>query len=135
PSRFTPDPIQYELRIGVTGHRELSDPRAVDQAVRRLLGQLVDVLSSASAQPHGPHGSPQSGADRFDRGLARCLAWGTRAAGPALEFVTGIGAAALRRVRIVTAPLRPWPRVPVSPDLVPEGRQTPLKLTVISSLA
>ena len=36
----TAQPLPYRLRIGVTGHRELSDPAAVAEAVDRLLNQL-----------------------------------------------------------------------------------------------
>jgi hypothetical protein len=73
-----PDPIQYELRIGVTGHRDLANPGDVEAAVRALLRDLVKTFEQASADPLGPHGSPQARIDRFDRWLTRVLAAGTR---------------------------------------------------------
>ncbi len=123
--------IQYELRIGVTGHRDLEHPEDITKAVRSLLGHIVTVLEGASAHPLGPFGSEQSPADKLDRLLARALGAGTRLGGPVLDALG----------RALSAPFRGafgtprWPRVPVSPPRPGPERQTPLKLTVISSLA
>lgn len=124
-------PIPYELRIGVTGHRDLDSPAAVEDAVLALLKQVVSVLERASVDPLGPQGSPQSGIDRFDRCLTQCLALGTRVAGPLLDVVSSVATAPVRGF----FGLPHWPRVPVSPRRPDPDRQTPLKLTVISSLA
>ena len=108
------EPIPYELRIGVTGHRDLTHPHAVEDAVRTLLRRLVAILEGASADPQGPHGSPHSVTNRIDRALAHVLALGTRVAGLVL---------------------RRWPIVPVPPRQPGDRQRTPLKLTVITSLA
>jgi hypothetical protein len=106
--------IPYELRIGVTGHRDLANPQTVEAAVRELLEKIVGVLDGASADPLGPHGSPQSFGDRIDRALAHVLALGTG---------------------VVTRVVPQWPRVPVPPRRPADRHTTPLKLTVITSLA
>ena len=124
-------PIQYELRIGVTGHRELDRPDDVKEAVRALLKQVVTVLERASADPLGPHGSPQSRIDRLDRCFTQCLAVGTRVVGPVLDVFTGVVTLPVRW--LLRAPR--WPLVPISPRRPGPEHQTPLKLTVISSLA
>jgi hypothetical protein len=107
-------PIPYELRIGVTGHRDFKQPEAVEAAIRSLLGTIVQVLDGAAKEPLGQYGSPPSPANRIDRALAHGLALWTRVAG--LVW-------------------RRWPRVSVSPRRPPDSQQTPLKLTVITSLA
>ena len=128
PTRRT---LQYELRIGVTGHRDIEHPQDVTEAVRSLLGRIVTVLEGASADPLGPCGSPQSFTNRVDRLLARALGAGTHLGGPLLDALG----------RVMSAPFRGafgtprWPRVPVSPARPGPERHTPLKLTVISSLA
>ena len=48
--------LPYELRIGVTGHRELANPDAVRLAVNGLLEQLHAIFSAASEYPFGPAG-------------------------------------------------------------------------------
>lgn len=52
--------IPYELRIGVTGHRELADEAAVRQAVEHLLEQIYETLGDASADPYGGRAAPAS---------------------------------------------------------------------------
>jgi hypothetical protein len=124
-------PIQYELRIGVTGHRELKQPGAVEAAVRALLEQVVRVLNGASAEPHGPHGSPQTKLDGCDRLLARGLGFLTRVTGPILDVLAGKKGGPLYGLFGASH----WPRVPVSPDRPDDAHRTKLKLTVVSSLA
>lgn len=131
----TPAPLQYELRIGVAGHRDLADPPAVDRAVRQLLERLVHVFERASAEPLGPHGTPQSRMDRFDRRLTQALAAGTRLVCPVLETLTAVAVAPLRWTGLPAGSRPHWPRVPFSPDRPDASRQTALKLTVITSLA
>jgi hypothetical protein len=130
-----PGPIPYELRIGVTGHRELDRPDEVDRAVRALIRELVAVLEGAAANPLGPHGSHRSRIERFDLALAECLAASVRVAGPALDLFARVLAAPLRAISGVRPPARIWPRVPVSPRRPDEAHRTGLKLTVISALA
>src|SRR5918993_2603353 len=127
----TGGPIQYELRIGVTGHRQLDDPEGVARAVRALLHHVVNVLECASADPLGPHGSPQSRVDRLDRSLTQILSLATHAIAPPLDLLTAVIAAPIHGLTGATR----WPRVPVSPRRPGRELQTPLKLTVISSLA
>jgi hypothetical protein len=116
-------PIPYELRIGVTGHRELDDPAAVATAVRELLDTVVERLHSASAEPRGPHARVDSRVDPVDRLLTRFLSRLTHTVGPILDALT---------------PLKKgwrWPRVAAPTDSPSLDQQTPLKLTVISCLA
>src|SRR4051812_30441810 len=87
-ARLVPRPLQYELRIGVTGHRDVANSDQVEIAVRQLLRQIVDVLTGASEAPLGPHGTPRSRMDRLDRLLTRSLAIGTRIVCPVLDAVT-----------------------------------------------
>lgn len=46
-----PMKLPYELRIGVTGHRELADPAAVARAVRRVLDGIAETLGQSSQVP------------------------------------------------------------------------------------
>lgn len=134
PPPLLPGPIPYELRIGVTGHREPLDRTAVDAAVRHLLRHIVDVLEGASASPFGVYGSPQRRVDRIDRALTECLGVITQILGPLLNVVTRIVASPLRMFQF--SPARDyWPPVPRPSRTVDPTKRTPLKLTVISSLA
>jgi hypothetical protein len=119
---FVPDwnPIPYELRIGIAGHRDLPNPEAVSAKVREVLDTLMGILADASANPFGPHGSPQSRAARFDRRLAELFAAGTA---PVARLETW----AKRRLL--------WPSIPVSPRHPTPRQQTPIKPTAISALA
>jgi hypothetical protein len=54
-----PGPFPYELRIGVTGHRDLPDPGSVTVAVDRLLEGIKQTLESACEFPRGACGSPK----------------------------------------------------------------------------
>jgi len=54
---MNPLSIPYELRIGVTGHRNLPDPAAVARAVERLLDALRQTLETAAESPRGECGS------------------------------------------------------------------------------
>ncbi len=130
---LVPGPIQYELRIGVTGHLELDNPQEVERAVRALLSHIVAVLEGASAEPFGRYGRPRSRINRFDRVLTECLGALTHVVAPVFDVLTNIVTAPVR-ARLSLRPPR-WPRVPVSPRRPGPGHQTPLKLTVISSLA
>jgi hypothetical protein len=107
-------PIPYELRIGVTGHRDFADRERVEHEVRDVLRRLVTALEDASVHPHGPHGNPPSFTQLLDRSFGYCLAACTRLAGLVV---------------------RRWPRVSVCAWTPAEQRRTPLKLTVITSLA
>ena len=69
----SPDPIPYELRIGVTGHRELMDEAGVRRAVDSLLDHIQYVLESAGANPLGPHTDQQTLKRRLDRALVTIL--------------------------------------------------------------
>jgi hypothetical protein len=108
------DPVPYELRIGVAGHRHLDDPGGVTAAVKALLAQVMQVLDEASRDPFGPHGSPRSRTARFDRRVAEVLAGLTRP----LAYVDAR-----------------MPAVSVSPRRPESHQRTPVKLTAISSLA
>jgi hypothetical protein len=44
-------PLPYDLRIGVTGHRELADSRAVADAVRRILENIRTALKPSPEVP------------------------------------------------------------------------------------
>lgn len=127
----SPGPIPYELRLGVTGHRELPDAAAVTRAVRALLRHVVDVLERASADPLGPHGSPRSRLDRVDRRLAEAMAVVTGAAGTGVTALFGLVPGRRRRPVNVAA----YPRVRISPRRPRRDERTPLELTVISALA
>ncbi len=72
-----PANLPYELRIGVTGHRRLSDPERIITAVDKLLDQIQGTLESAAESPRGPTGSKHSWVQQLDSALARCvgLAW------------------------------------------------------------
>ena len=63
--------IPYELRIGVTGHRNLPEVAAVERAVEALLSHINSVLSEAAASPLGTAGSPFTLAKQCDRLLLR----------------------------------------------------------------
>ncbi|HEY4308803.1 MAG TPA: hypothetical protein VGN12_05060 [Pirellulales bacterium] len=70
-------PLPYELRIGVSGHRNLSDVDGVSRAVKSLLEQVQRTFESASEHPHGIGGSLKTWAQRIDYALIRCakMAW------------------------------------------------------------
>jgi len=63
-------PLPYELRVGVTGHRNLTDSAAVSEAVDGLLSQIEKTLASASANPHGPAGPRRGSTERLGGFLA-----------------------------------------------------------------
>ena len=46
-----PTSLPYELRIGVTGHRDLADPDAVAQAVSRAIDRVAGVLNRQDLAP------------------------------------------------------------------------------------
>lgn len=54
--------LPYELRIGVTGHRNLPIEKvpAIEKAVGDLLASIAAVLCEGGARPFGPCGSPRS---------------------------------------------------------------------------
>ncbi len=119
-----PNPsIPYELRIGVTGHRDLADPDAVRIAVRDLLHRVVTVFTDASRHPRGPHGSSGSVTHGVDAILTRLLSLLSRVFCPIVNLVA----------RMFSLPT--WPVVPVSSNRPAKDEQTPLKLTVVSSLS
>lgn len=63
--------IPYELRIGVTGHRNLPNRKDVERAVEALLAQLRGVFERAAEFPLGESGSHQGWGKRCDRLLLR----------------------------------------------------------------
>jgi hypothetical protein len=134
-----PTPVPYELRIGVTGHRDLQEPAAVATAVTALIQQILRTLEKASADPLDPQGSARSWADRFDRRLAEALSIATAVLrpierwceGPEGERAAGRGPGTIRQ--FVGRQL--WPSVPVSPRHPTEIERTPIKLTAVTSLA
>ncbi len=120
------DGIPYELRIGVTGHRQLDNPDGVRTALADVIDDLVRILTGASRDPYGLYGSPQSHVQRFDRFLARCLSLCSRLICPVVNSV----------LRLCRAPDRwRWQVVPVATTRPNRDQQTPLKLTGISCLA
>lgn len=60
------EPLPYELRIGVTGHRNLPDANGVARAVHDLLDRLQTIFDSASEYPYGPAGTPRPLVRRID---------------------------------------------------------------------
>ena len=61
--------LPYELRIGVTGHRTLPDPAAVEHAVEGLLAHLQGVFQRASEFPLGKASSHRGWSRWCDRFL------------------------------------------------------------------
>lgn len=106
--------IPYELRVGVTGHRELSVEQAagVDLAVRRVLGRIERTLVDGSARP-AP--SVPGSWRNLREGLARLGAY------------VDVG------LTVVVRAL--WRSVPRQPGVVPDERQAPLRWIVVSPLA
>lgn len=118
--------IPYELRIGVTGHREFDDPAAIRRAIRELLELLVEVLMQDG---RGDSGGGSSGwksvIERLDSTLTSFLSVGTRFVCPAVNGV----------FRVLRMPQRwNWPVVPAVARPTPVSL-TPLKLTAVSCLA
>ncbi|MGQ0637129.1 MAG: hypothetical protein ACT4QC_21180 [Planctomycetaceae bacterium] len=67
------EPLPYELRIGVTGHRNLQDPEGVQRAVRGLLERLQAIFESATAEPYGPSGTARGPLRIIDDGFLGLL--------------------------------------------------------------
>lgn len=65
-TRLPPEPLHYELRIGVSGHRQLTDRDGVRRAVDALLDRITGILRDANERPAGPAGSPKSWLQRID---------------------------------------------------------------------
>ena len=63
--------LPYELRIGVTGHRNLPNPEAVERAVEAVLAHLRGVFERAAEFPLGKAGSYEGWNKRCDRFLLR----------------------------------------------------------------
>ncbi len=97
--------LSYELRIGVTGHRNLREESVslIEQAVASLLSTIGDTLREAGARPFGLRGSERDLKQRCQLRLA----------------------AALRAVKVMQS----------SPCDVPPERQTPVDWVVVSPLA
>ncbi|MCA9053974.1 MAG: hypothetical protein KDA75_09065 [Planctomycetaceae bacterium] len=118
--------IPYELRLGITGHRDLANADQVRRAVDHLLQELAAVFASAAREPHGPHGSPRSLVDHFDRGLTYFLAkLSLPVCGLVNCFQECLGMPSRWR----------WPPVPVSGVKLDPTRETSLKLTLVTGLA
>src|SRR5687767_15113645 len=71
----SPGTLVYELRIGVTGHRNLTPDKLpqIEAAVDDLLRRIGETLAAATAHPFGVHGSPRTGVQRFDSLLGSVL--------------------------------------------------------------
>ena len=97
--------LPYELRIGVTGHRDLPEAKvaAIRAAVQTLVTSIGDTLRDAGAHPYGLHGPQRTRKERFQQRLAELL----------------------RAMKL----MKPSPRV------VPVARQTPINWVVVSPLA
>jgi hypothetical protein len=117
PSRSTRragQPSAYEMRVGVTGHRNLAAEKvpAIEVAVRGVLDRMEHVLKQASTgpqvslAPNPIHLRQRIGwiGERIDTGLTELLR-------------------------------RAWPAVPANPQNVPEERQTSFRWVVVSPLA
>lgn len=97
--------LPYELRIGVTGHRDLPEAKvaATRAAVQTLVTTIGDTLRDAGAHPYGLHGPRRTRKERLQLRLAEVL----------------------RAMKL----MKPSPRV------VPVARQTPINWVVVSPLA
>ncbi len=97
--------LPYELRIGVTGHRDLPEAKvaAIRAAVQTLVTTIGDTLRDAGAHPYGLHGPRRTRKERLQLRLAEVL----------------------RAMKL----MKPSPRV------VPVARQTPINWVVVSPLA
>ena len=97
--------LPYELRIGVTGHRDLPAAKIaeIEAAVQAVIAFIGNALRDASARPFGPHAPNRTPKERVQRRLAEVL----------------------RAVKL----MKP------SPQVVPLERQTPINWVVISPLA
>ncbi len=65
--------IPYTLSIGVTGHRKLADPSAVENEVTRVLQHIDAVLRDASTEPRGQCGTCDPLSRRCNRWLIHAL--------------------------------------------------------------
>ena len=74
-----PAPLPCELRIGVTGHRNLNNPGQIADAVDKLLDHIQCTFELATTSPFGPTGPDQTWSQRIDTALTRIagLAWRT----------------------------------------------------------
>ncbi len=100
-----PPVVPYELRVGVTGHRELPDAAAVERTVTRLFDVLKALIETAIAEPRGPAAAHRGRLDRF----------------------------VLQPASTLLAQL--WRDIPRVDVRTPEDRRTPVQWTVISPLA
>jgi len=131
-----PEPIPYELRIGVTGHCEIEDAAKLAAAVKDVVNRnILEVLEGAAAHPRGKYGAQPPPLDWLFRTLTWLLAPLTRVLFSAARLA-GAPFAALTRAFGRERPRRiHWPIVLHGPvDPAPE-RRTPLDLTVVTSLA
>ncbi|MBX7169189.1 MAG: hypothetical protein K1X74_22835 [Pirellulales bacterium] len=115
---MSPPPIApYDLRIGVTGHRNLAAeerPR-LQAAVDQALDHVERVLVEYAARPATGTPRPKLELNALPEWVAWCG-----------ERVDAVALALLRRV---------WPAVPRALDQVPRGQQTPFRWVVVSPLA
>jgi hypothetical protein len=70
-----PRAIAYDLRLGVSGHRNLSDWEGVAHAAEQLLDHLQRTFESATEFPRGPAGSRQGFSRRMAAFLTRSARW------------------------------------------------------------
>lgn len=68
-----PAAIPFELKIGVTGHRTLSDETGIRRAVGQLLDYIQSVLESSSAHPYGTEAGGGNLNKRIDHVLLSTL--------------------------------------------------------------
>ncbi|MGI9175876.1 MAG: hypothetical protein ACR2GR_11220 [Rhodothermales bacterium] len=66
-----PGAVPYTLRLGVTGHRHLDDPQAIEEAV----GALLDTLEQRLLADSPPSATVPSWGQRLDSALAQGAAW------------------------------------------------------------
>src|SRR5262245_53090045 len=108
-------PVPYDLRIGVTGHRNLTVDKqpAIEAAVRAVLERIEQVLVEASAR------------SQSNSSLVAPASWH----GHLRELNEAIDTA-------LTAVLRKiLPAMPANPRDVPLERRTPFRWVVVSPLA
>ncbi len=98
--------LPYQLRIGVTGHRNLPEELrpAIVTRVQETLSQIQQTLEQATAKPFSTAGSQRTPSRRLDAMLARI-------------------------VRLV------WREIPVAEEQIPAERRTSILWTVVSPLA
>jgi hypothetical protein len=113
----TLQPLSYNLRIGITGHRNLPDEEVVRTAVTKLVNDIDHTLSEATKHPRSKKGANHSWLQGWEELLAR-------------------GLKKLNDLMRLWSPMQKMiPTIPISPRQIPPERQTPVHWTVVSALA